>query len=867
MALTFADTHNMIAYLTKSDASEGFDQIIDFLNTSVIKAQVGDLSFHTTKYPSPAVTQKVFANMRMVGKGFSEVETPLFESMIVAQQVDDVVNEVVAGVDVDDVPAAADVKPSLPSPRPTTQPLLPSQELPSTSQDVAVVEKTAEIEKDADFQGRLKESQAQIYQIDLEHADKVLSMQDDELEPVELKEVVTTAKLMTEVVTAAAATITVATTLITAATITAAPSTARRRKGVVIRDLEETATPSIIIHFEPKSKDKGKRIMVEEPKPLKKQAQIDHDEAYKAVKKQKLDEEVEELKKHLQIVPNDDDDVYTEATPLALKVPVVDYAIYSENNKPFYKIIRADGSHQLFLSFISLLRNFDREDLEVLWQLVKERFASSKPKNFSDDFLLTTLTYMFEKPDVQAQKLYEPLAEAKPTSMKAEDWTLLDRQALGAVRLSLAKNEAYNVVNKKTTYGLYKALSSMYEKVHQIRLISVDIKFDDEVQALVLVSLLLKSWSGTVTAKTKAGAEIKIEGKSRTNVDRNQRRECSKPVASKDKEVHMAVRDYDDALVCCVENTVEDRIMDSDASFHPTFCKEELENFRLHSVKNLRLGRISDKGMKILASKDMIPDLQKAVVGFCEPCVLGKQKKKWKAAVENETNLQVKCLKSDNGGEYISREFIQYCAENGIRMLKTVPKMPQQNGVDERMNRTLNERAKSIRLHVGLPKLFWEDSVITKTYLINRGPSVMAQMRWDIAFRDMKGHKVVRRDVTFNEESLFGDKAATDSSNLTKPNQKDQMVLKESLENLVNKSIVAEHGLSSKITQSPGASLDTSSETLHVRRSTREFRAPVRYFLSANNLLLTKNDEPESHSEALSSKEFVQWKKAVDSQN
>nr|GFA98320.1 hypothetical protein [Tanacetum cinerariifolium] len=44
-----------------------------------------------------------------------------------------------------------------------------------------------------------------------------------------------------------------------------------------------------------------------------------------AVKKQKFDEEVEELKKHLQIVPNNEDDVYTEATPLALKVPIVDY--------------------------------------------------------------------------------------------------------------------------------------------------------------------------------------------------------------------------------------------------------------------------------------------------------------------------------------------------------------------------------------------------------------------------------------------------------------------------------------------------------------------------------------------------------------
>nr|GFA42825.1 hypothetical protein [Tanacetum cinerariifolium] len=240
---------------------------------------------------------------------------------------------------------------------------------------------------------------------------------------------------------------------------------ARRRKGVVIRDPKETATPSTIIHTEPKSKDKGKGIMVHEPKPLKKKTQIEKDEAYareleaelnknidwdegmtyddirpifekkfnsnvaflektreqmeeedskalkrisgsqedKVAKKQKLDEEVEELKKHPQIVPNDDDDVYTEAIPLALTVPVIDYEIYTKNNKPYYKIKRADETHQPYLSFLSMLRNFDREDLEVLWQLVKERFASSKPKNFLDDFLLTTLGAIFEKPDIQAQ--------------------------------------------------------------------------------------------------------------------------------------------------------------------------------------------------------------------------------------------------------------------------------------------------------------------------------------------------------------------------------------------------------------------------------------------------------------------------------
>ncbi|GKE92098.1 retrovirus-related pol polyprotein from transposon TNT 1-94, partial [Tanacetum coccineum] len=122
-----------------------------------------------------------------------------------------------------------------------------------------------------------------------------------------------------------------------------------------------------------------------------------------------------------------------------------------------------------------------------------------------------------------------------------------------------------------------------------------------------------------------------------------------------------------------------------------------------------------------------------------------------------------------------------------------------------------------------------------------------------------------------------------------------QVVLVDIPENLAeNDSIVAEHGLSSEITQSPGGSPDTSeesennrsfedsgrldeeyskyiassnkggSETPQVRRSTREFRAPIRYSPSANYLLLTNNSEPESYSEALSSKESVQWKKAIN---
>nr|GEW10028.1 retrovirus-related Pol polyprotein from transposon TNT 1-94 [Tanacetum cinerariifolium] len=117
----------------------------------------------------------------------------------------------------------------------------------------------------------------------------VISTTDDaeELEPAKLQEVVdvvTTAKIITEVVTAASTTITAmdvpipAATTADAHTLTAAPC--RRRKGVVIRNPKETTTTSIIIHSKAKSKDKGKWILVEELKPLKKQAQIEQDEKY-----------------------------------------------------------------------------------------------------------------------------------------------------------------------------------------------------------------------------------------------------------------------------------------------------------------------------------------------------------------------------------------------------------------------------------------------------------------------------------------------------------------------------------------------------------------------------------------------------------
>nr|GFC84109.1 hypothetical protein [Tanacetum cinerariifolium] len=122
--------------------------------------------------------------------------------------------------------------------------------------------------------------------------------------------------------------------------VLAAPAVStRKRKGVIIKDPEEELHDDTLAETL-SVKDKGKGILVKDPKPMKKKYQIEMD---------------------------------------AEKVPVVNYEIVMINNKPRYKIVRADDTHQLYTSFISLLKNFNREDLEDLWKIVKARFSTSKP--------------------------------------------------------------------------------------------------------------------------------------------------------------------------------------------------------------------------------------------------------------------------------------------------------------------------------------------------------------------------------------------------------------------------------------------------------------------------------------------------------
>nr|GEU88759.1 hypothetical protein [Tanacetum cinerariifolium] len=118
-----------------------------------------------------------------------------------------------------------------------------------------------------------------------------------------------------------------------------------------------------------------------------------------SAKRERLEKEDDsaELKRCLEIVLEDDNDVTIKATPLSSKSPtIVDYKIYKEGKKSYFRIIKADGNSQNYLTFGKMFKNFNREDLEVLCSIVKEIFKKTKPVDDIDNLLFQTLKTMFE---------------------------------------------------------------------------------------------------------------------------------------------------------------------------------------------------------------------------------------------------------------------------------------------------------------------------------------------------------------------------------------------------------------------------------------------------------------------------------------
>ena len=96
---------------------------------------------------------------------------------------------------------------------------------------------------------------------------------------------------------------------------------------------------------------------------------------------------------------------------------------------------------------------------------------------------------------------------------------------------------------------------------------------------------------------------------------------------------------------------------------------------------------------------------------------------KWKKMVETQTERKIKRLRTDNGGEYTSDPFMEVCENEGIVRHFTVRDTPQQNGVAERMNRTLVEKVRCMLSNAELGRQFWAEALAYANHLVNRLPS------------------------------------------------------------------------------------------------------------------------------------------------
>lgn len=291
--------------------------------------------------------------------------------------------------------------------------------------------------------------------------------------------------------------------------------------------------------------------------------------------------------------------------------------------------------------------------------------------------------------------------------------------------------------------------------------------------------------------------------------------------------------------------------------------------------------------------------------------------KEFHASVERASGRKLKCLRSDNGGEYLG-PFEAYCKTHGIRHEKTPPKTPQMNGIAERMNRTIAEKVRSMLSHAKLPKSFWGEAVRTAVDLINLSPSrplngeipdevwygkkasygqlrvfgcrafvhvpkderakldtktkeciYLGSPRDELGFRlwDPVNKKIVRsRDVVFYEDQTIHDIQSKKPKTIVVQNsggeipQRDIEPDQTAQPHQMEQPDQTEQG--QEIQEEQMIETDQTDEEPQLRRSMR-VRQPSRRYSSDEYVTLTDEGEPQSFMEAIETNEKDKWMQAM----
>eukprot|EP00253_Pinus_taeda_P025361 PITA_25361 len=223
--------------------------------------------------------------------------------------------------------------------------------------------------------------------------------------------------------------------------------------------------------------------------------------------------------------------------------------------------------------------------------------------------------------------------------------------------------------------------------------------------------------------------------------------------------------------------------------------------------------------------------------------------KEFKALVENQIEKKIKVMRTNNGGEFRSKEFEEFCKKCGIAWQKTTAYTPMQNGAVERMNKTLMEKARSMLNGVGLGQEFWEEAVETTCYLVNRSPLSMLEDK-----TPQEGYKIwnlLTRKVVYNQDVVFREvKDVIIHEVQLKEREKIEFELKEEESNSTTEE----------------ESEDEEPQTLGVRRLVQERRQLERYspfaFLSNFALSIT-DDDPKNVKEVVDSEDGKLSKEAM----
>ncbi|GJU06322.1 putative ribonuclease H-like domain-containing protein [Tanacetum coccineum] len=159
---------------------------------------------------------------------------------------------------------------------------------------------------------------------------------------------------------------------------------------------------------------------------------------------------------------------------------------------------------------------------------------------------------------------------------------------------------------------------------------------------------------------------------------------------------------------------------------HKASCKAKIDRYVTHPLHTLHMDLFGPTSVRSINHASYCLVITDDCSRFCWVFFLAKKDetsdilKTFIRQIENQLNQKVKIIRSDNGTEFKNRVMLEFCGEKGIKQEFSNARTPQQNGVAERMNRTLIEAARTMLADSHLPTTFWAEAVNTACYTFNR---------------------------------------------------------------------------------------------------------------------------------------------------